>query len=315
MKKLISVLLCLALCCGALAMTASAAGTYYVAGAHVVNNDHSDPGPFGEAWNNAYPANAMSFQGNGIYEKTYYSVPAGEYQFKITDGTWDNCWPSNNYVLKLDSEKNVTITFNSNTNEVGVSTSSASESPEVTAPEIVTMAIRGEGLDVLNAWASDVIMEEITEGFYEFTFENVSNTTLKIKFAANGNWDDYNFGGSYQGTGITSDAVWFGEDIAVEVGENANVCVQLDLTNLNYASKQGATFAIHVEKAAVEDPTEEPAGDDATEPEEMPSTDAPGNEEPKPANNGMGWIIAVIVIVVLAGGGIAAFLIIRKKKQ
>ena len=52
-----------------------------------------------------------------------------------------------------------------------------------------------------------------------------------------------------------------------------------------------------------------------TEPEETPGVDVPGNNDEKPANNGMGWIIAVVIIVVLAGGGVAAFLIIRKKKQ
>ena len=65
----------------------------------------------------------------------------------------------------------------------------------------------------------------------------------------------------------------------------------------------------------VEEPTDEPAGDEVTEPSQTPDTDVPGTDEVKPANNGIGWIIAVVVIVILAGGGVAAFLIIRKKKQ
>ena len=425
MKKLIAMVLCLALCCGALAVTASAAGNYYVAGT---------AGLCGSEWSCNDANNIMTDNGDGTYSKTYTNVPVGKHEFKITDGTWDNSWnggvATQNYIIELSSvsdititftpasgaiavsasgltqvkptvvvagnadlcngkewdvnasinlmtdngngtytwtsynvpagyyefkvvdtgnwigdpnatndwgnfsielmeSKNVTITYNKSTGSVQVSTSSASADPDpdpdpdpdvpgVNGPAIITMTIRGEGVEGLD-WDNGVAMEEIMEGFYEFTFENVSNTTLKIKFAANGNWDDYNFGGSFQGSGITSDAAWFGEDITVEIGENANVCVQLDLSQLNYASKLGATFAIHVEKPTTEDPTEEPTdkptGDDPTEQEGTPGTDAPGNEEPKPANNGMGWIIAVIVVVVLAGGGIAAFLIIRKKKQ
>lgn len=422
MKKLIAIVLCLALCCGAMVMTASAAGSYYVAGTASL---------CGSEWSCNDTNNIMTDNGDGTYSITYTNVPVGKHEFKVTDGTWENSWnggvatqnyiielssvssvtitftpatgaisvsgsgltelkatvvvagyadlcngkewdssgafnlmtdngngtytwtsynvapgyyefkivdtgewigdPNSNndwgnYSLELTESKNVTITYNKSTGNVTVSTASASVDPdpdpgvsEVTAPEIVTMTVRGEGVEGLD-WNTGVAMEEIMEGFYEFTFENVSNTTLKIKFAANGNWDDYNFGGSFQGSGMTSDAEWYGQDIVIEVAEAANVCVQLDLSQLNYASKQGATFAIHVEKPTVEDPTEDPtenpAGDDVTQSDETPGTDAPGLVgEPEPGNSGMGWIIAVIVIVVLAGGGVAAFLIIRKKKQ
>jgi hypothetical protein len=278
----------------------------------------------GMEWDVNASANLMTDKGNGNYTWTAYNIPAGYYEFKVVDtGNWigdpNATNEFKNYVIELQETQNVTITYNKATGSVSVSKSAPTENPNpgdsaVTAPEIVTMTVRGEGVEGLD-WENGVTMEEIMEGFYEFTFENVSNTTLKIKFAANGNWDDYNFGGSYQGTGITSDAAWFGDNIEVQVGENANVCVQLDLSQFNYASKQGATFAIHVEKAAVEEPTDEPAGDEVTEPEETPGVDVPGNNDEKPANNGMGWIIAVVIIVVLAGGGVAAFLIIRKKKQ
>lgn len=326
MKKLISIILCLALCCGVLAMTASAVGNYYVAGAHVVNNDHTDPGPFGEAWNNAYPANAMSSQGNGIYTKTYYNVPAGEYQFKITDGTWDNCWPGDNYVLHLDAAKNVTITFNSSTGEVGVSTSSPTSNPDpnpttpaVTAPEIVTMGVRGEGLEGLD-WATDaIVMEEVSENFFEYTFENVSNTTIKFKFAANNNWDDYNFGGTFQGSAMLSDAVWAGQDIEVTVTDAANVCLQLDLTNFDYATKTGATFTVYVE-APSEAPTEAPTDpvEDPTDGDTAP-TDAPqptddGEENNNNGGSGAGWIIG-IVVAVLVVAAVVVFIILKKKKQ
>ena len=322
MKKLISIILCLALCCGVLAITASAANTYYVAGAHVVNNDHTDPGPFGEAWNNAYPANAMSSQGNGIYTKTYYNVPAGEYQFKITDGTWENCWPGDNYVLHLDAAKDVTITFNSSTGEVGVSTSapiSNPTTPVVTAPEIVTMGVRGEGLEGLD-WATDaIVMTEVTENFFEYTFENVSNATIKFKFAANNNWDDYNFGGAFQGSAMPTDAVWAGQDIEITVTDAANVCLQLDLTNFDYATKTGATFTVYVEAPTV-DPTEEPTdpvedptdaigSTDASEP-----TDADDKNDENNGGSGAGWIIG-IVVAVLAVAAVVVFIIFRKKKQ
>lgn len=91
-------------------------GEYYIAG--------KGEGDFacGVEWN----ANACPMA-NGIV--TYTALPAGEYSFKITDGTWKNSWGraqladptaypennDNNVIFTLDSASDVTISFDGTT--------------------------------------------------------------------------------------------------------------------------------------------------------------------------------------------------------
>lgn len=91
-------------------------GEYYIAG--------KGEGDFacGVEWN----ANACPMA-NGIV--TYTALPAGEYSFKITDGTWKNSWgraqladptdypenDDNNVIFTLDSASDVTISFDGTT--------------------------------------------------------------------------------------------------------------------------------------------------------------------------------------------------------
>jgi len=84
---------------------------YYVAGVDAL---------CGSNWANNDPANQMTLDTDGLYKKTFEKIPAGTYEFKVTDGTWDNCWPGSNYVFTTTEEKNVTVTFNADTKEVGV---------------------------------------------------------------------------------------------------------------------------------------------------------------------------------------------------
>ena len=79
-------------------------GTYYVAGVAAL---------CGSEWNAADEANLMSWNGT-LFEKVYAGVQPGVYQFKITDGTWNNTWGKDgqNYTFEVTSECDVTITFN-----------------------------------------------------------------------------------------------------------------------------------------------------------------------------------------------------------
>ncbi len=73
----------------------------------------------GTEWAPGDPNNKMTLNSEtGLYEKVYTNVAAGTYEFKVTDGTWVNAWPSSNYVLTVDAESNVTITFNETTKAV-----------------------------------------------------------------------------------------------------------------------------------------------------------------------------------------------------
>ena len=130
MKKLLAIVLCLAMCLGILAVTATAATTYSVAGAYIAPGSSTQtPGVFGQSWAPAYAANKMTSTGTNTYSITYKNAPAGEYQFKVTDGSWSNCWggngPDGNYVVTLEAACDLTINFNSSTKKITHEASSA----------------------------------------------------------------------------------------------------------------------------------------------------------------------------------------------
>lgn len=330
MKRLFAVLLCLVLCFSITAVAVQAAGdTYVVAGSDQLCN--------GELWAASSDVNTMKAKSNGTYSLVLKNVPVGNYEFKIVKngsewiGDPDN-W-GNNYSLSVKKSCDVTITYDPAT---GYATASGSGVGDAVAPDISVMGIRGEGLDILD-WGTDIVMEKVKDSVYEYTFQGLSAATLSIKFAANGNWDDYNFGGSFEGSGVKTNAAWFGENITFAVEELSDVTVRLDLTSLDYSTKQGATYTITVtpvpeETEATEATTEpvatEPSQTDATEtvdepvetdPENADGTQTGGAEatEPVPEEDGndsnTGLIIG-IAAAVLAAAAVIVCVILKKKK-
>ena len=86
--------------------------TYIIAGS----------GMFGTEWDPANTANQMTLNADGLYEKVYTNVAAGTYEFKVTDGTWNNSWGNGtgNYSITVEEESNVTILFNEQTKVITV---------------------------------------------------------------------------------------------------------------------------------------------------------------------------------------------------
>lgn len=251
MKKLLAIVLCLALCMGALAITASAEGTtYYVAGTKAL---------CGSEWSCNDANNAMTDNGDGTHSITYKDVPAGSHAFKITDGTWDNSWNGNvatpNYELYLETECDVTITFNTSDKSISVDASGAG------TLRIEVVGIRGDS-DKLAAvnWDNDVTMTETSDagyGIWEYTFKNVpANSYPEIKFTTNNDWA-VNFGCEDSSVGATSgtahNAVCDGSNIWFEVKELSDVHVKLDLSNFDADTKTGATYTITVTPASADD--------------------------------------------------------------
>ena len=114
MKKLISLLLVFAMLVCYIPVNASAADErYVVAGVE---------GLCGTAWNPGDLSNAMVCVEDNLYELTYYSVPAGTYEFKVTNGTWDQCWgdDGNNYVIEVNVLSDVTIVFDAEMKDISV---------------------------------------------------------------------------------------------------------------------------------------------------------------------------------------------------
>jgi hypothetical protein len=85
------------------------AGNYYVAGQAAL---------CGVAWSPNADANKMT-QSGSVWTKTYTDIPAGTYEYKITDGTWDNTWNNTgsspgaapNASFTLTATSTVTLSF------------------------------------------------------------------------------------------------------------------------------------------------------------------------------------------------------------
>ena len=91
---------------------------YYVAGSAALCN--------GKEWDPAAAENAMVKGDDGIWSITYTNVPAGEYELKVTAGSWDNNWGANgaangeNVKITVAEAGDVTIKFNPATNWISV---------------------------------------------------------------------------------------------------------------------------------------------------------------------------------------------------
>ena len=97
--------------------TSAASGSnWYVAG----NTSY-----IGANWSANNTSHKMSLSSGTTYVKKYTNVPTGNYEFKVTNGTWDEAYGDNggnyNFSLITGNSKNVTIGFNTSGNKIYVS--------------------------------------------------------------------------------------------------------------------------------------------------------------------------------------------------
>ena len=97
--------------------------TYIVAGT---------PGLCGSEWNPADETNKMSRQEDGTYVKVFEGVEPETYEFKITNGTWDQSWGDggSNYTFTLAEKSDVTIVFDPATEKITVTSTPVASVPE-----------------------------------------------------------------------------------------------------------------------------------------------------------------------------------------
>jgi hypothetical protein len=80
----------------------------------------------GKEWDPAAAENAMTKGEDGIWTITYTNVPAGEYEVKVTAGSWDNNWGANgaangeNVKFSIEEAGDITVKFNPATNWISV---------------------------------------------------------------------------------------------------------------------------------------------------------------------------------------------------
>ncbi len=212
----------------------------------------------GSTWDAADVANRMTRNSEGKYEKVYPALAAGTYQFKITNGTWDQSWgvDGGNYEFAVREACDVTITFDPETKTIEATGAGIGD----VVFEISSVHAVGNGS---GNWLGGVAwdpagnqMTEISENVYEITFESVAAGSYQVKFAANGNWDN-SWGGTFTANGEEAQAVYNGQDIGFTVDiEPADVTLKLDLSGYNHEDKSGAKFTLtvaeHVEEPAVD---------------------------------------------------------------
>jgi hypothetical protein len=91
---------------------------YYVAGTGALCN--------GKDWDPGAAENVMTKGEDGIWTITYTNVPAGEYEVKVTAGSWDNNWGANgaangdNVKFTVEEAGDITVKFNPATNWISV---------------------------------------------------------------------------------------------------------------------------------------------------------------------------------------------------
>ena len=298
-KKAISLLLSLMLIVTSLSVTiisvsAADGSVYKVAGSDELTGDGPDWQPSAEL----SPSNVMTAKEDGTYEKVYTDVQVGNsYAIKVVENTADGNFNwygidggEDNFIFNVTSVCDVTVTFDPTTLSITV-TGDGVVIPEGFDVESIRTVGNGDG-NWLNgvAWdpkADENLMTEVEPNVYEITYTDLDEFyNYQVKFAANGSWQPANWGGTYEGSGVESEAVFSNNpaNIVVEVPyELADVTLRLDLTNFDYASKSGAKFTVTVtdktggeETTAATEATEETteATEETTVPTEPETTEA-----------------------------------------
>lgn len=91
---------------------------YYVAGSGALCND--------KEWDPGAAENVMTKGDDGIWSITYTNVPVGEYELKVTAGSWDNNWGANgvangeNVKITVEEAGDITVKFNPANNMISV---------------------------------------------------------------------------------------------------------------------------------------------------------------------------------------------------
>ena len=208
-------------------------------------------------WGDGY---AMTANGN-IYSVVIPAVPAANYEYKVVvNDAWFGVGSTDaNIKVTVDSACDVTITYDAATGAIEATGSGLAGS--VKAPAIEYMEVVGAGVEGLT-WTpgSSVKMTKASEGVYVAEFNGVAkDTQLSVKFAANGNWDDYNIGGTYNEDG-TVFAVMSGSSSDIKIPAPygvTNVKLTLDLTQLDYSAATGVSVKVELVDANPEDDKEE----------------------------------------------------------
>ncbi len=177
--------------------------TYHMVGASVTGTD----------WccNSNWVADGCPMTDN---TKTYTSLPAGEYKFKITNGTWNSSWgysaltstsgltndADGNVVMTLTQASDVTVAFNSSTKKITVTIKEVSTpvDPDPQTPSATIAAIRSrlsintnDFTDFAGLYVSKLpTIEGGTLSAYEWQFSTDNASWAKYSGGDGATWDN-----------------------------------------------------------------------------------------------------------------------------
>lgn len=248
MKKALSIILILALTASFAVISANAASA---AGACIVTG--SDAALFGAAWDNADTDNAMEplYENGTVYKKTYtVNRSFSDIQLRVFDpetNEWYGDETGNNLSFEITEPGAFTVYYSKVSHTVKVSGDNVNDW-SCTDWWWDPFFVYGNGDEGwLNGAADNAVslaneMEEPEDMLYCISLNASAGEGRELRFSYCGGTDFF-FGGSFDGLNKWSDAVFYGDAITLDT-EDAIYDVFFDMRGFDFASKEGARFAI-----------------------------------------------------------------------
>ncbi len=222
--------------------------TYYVAG---------DEGLTGYAWDAA--GAVMTDNGDGTWSATFTAVAAGDYQFKVTDGTWNNSWGKDggNVEITVEAEGDVTITFNPT--DGSISYTGAIETPaEPLSWGYINVVGNGSGNWLfgeewnVDSWNNGMTPDDdinTTTALWTATYTGVAAGEYEFKLAADSAYDICWATGNPMVSGVAYEAYFapLGNSSFTVAEDNSTVTIALDMANMDPVTGAGATLTVTIE--------------------------------------------------------------------
>ena len=197
-------------------------------------------------------ANLMTLGNDGKYQKAYtVSQAYNDVQLKVVKNgdVWIGDANDNNVEFNLTDAGTFTVVFDPETNGVSVTGEIVEEITGFGNYTVYAVG-NGEG-NWLNgaAWDPGYVeneMTEVSENVWQITYENVPDGfERQVKFAIDGAWT-HNFSGTFEDSGVWSDAVYNGGNITFDTDDDCTVTLTLDLSSFDFDTKLGAQFKIDI---------------------------------------------------------------------
>ncbi len=207
----------------------------------------------GDGWDPTDTSNALTKGEDGIFTKTYTGLAEGTYEFKVTNGSWDEAYGdgANNIVFIVSATTDVTIKFNAETKEVTFEGENASAPATLEIASITAVGTGKNGFLKDIEWKQDAAENHMEgkDGVYTITYNDVLPGSYEVKFAANDAWTD---SWGVKKADDTNEypvnaAVYNGDNIPVVVDAVSNITLTFDASKFDYSTKLGATYDIKIE--------------------------------------------------------------------